>query len=139
MLEQLTEFCEFGDTLDKMLRDRLVCGINDDRIQQRLLAEPILDFAKALQIALAMESAAKDSKQLKVPAPSGPSQPVYYNKSSSKPRTSHKTVTESSNRSASTSAVVCWRCGGPHYAPSCRYINVVCRACNKKGHLAKVC
>ena len=74
-LRQLTEFCEVEDTVDKMLRDRLVCGINDDRIQRRLLAEPTLDFAKALQISLAMESAAKDSKHL-----SGGKSPqqVYY-------------------------------------------------------------
>ena len=36
-LRKLTEYCEFGDTLDDMLRDKLVWGIEDARIQQRLL------------------------------------------------------------------------------------------------------
>ena len=28
-LRQLSEHCQFGDTLSNMLRDRIVCGIND--------------------------------------------------------------------------------------------------------------
>ena len=38
-LRSIAEYCNFGDTLETMLRDRLVCGINDDRIQQKLLSE----------------------------------------------------------------------------------------------------
>ena len=30
------------------MRDCLVCGVNDERIQRRLLAESRLDFKKAL-------------------------------------------------------------------------------------------
>ena len=36
-LRTLSEHCEFGNVLDEMIRDRLVCGVNDDRIQRRLL------------------------------------------------------------------------------------------------------
>ena len=38
-LQRLSEHCEFGAVLSDMLRDRLVIGIMNDRIQQRLLAE----------------------------------------------------------------------------------------------------
>ena len=38
-LKRLSEDCEFGDFLQEMLRDRIVCAINDPRIQRRLLAE----------------------------------------------------------------------------------------------------
>ena len=34
-----------------MLRDRLVCGIDDERTQRRLVAEKELSFARALEIA----------------------------------------------------------------------------------------
>ena len=47
-----------------MLRDRLVCGINDEHIQRRLLAEHSLDFKKALKIATSMETAVKSSGEL---------------------------------------------------------------------------
>ena len=39
----------FQNTLEEMLRDRLVCGINDEQIQRRLLAESSLDFKKAMK------------------------------------------------------------------------------------------
>ena len=38
-LRALAQWCKFGDTLDDMLRDRLVCGVNEETIQRRLLAE----------------------------------------------------------------------------------------------------
>ena len=53
-LRQLSRYCDFGDRLSDMLRDRLVCGINDDRIQRRLLSEPELMFQKAFDLAQAM-------------------------------------------------------------------------------------
>ena len=55
-LRHLSEHCEFGITLDEMLRDRLVCGIRDIRIQRRLLAEPKLTLKRALDLALAIEA-----------------------------------------------------------------------------------
>ena len=63
-LRKLSEHCKFADTLDDMLRDRLVCGIRDARIQRRLLAEPDLTFKKAFDLAQASETAEKNSKQL---------------------------------------------------------------------------
>lgn len=42
-----------------MLRDRLVCGINNRNIQQRLLAKPDLTLKNAEEIALAQELASK--------------------------------------------------------------------------------
>ena len=38
-LRKLSEHCDYGDQLTEMLRDRLVCGINDVRIQTKLLSE----------------------------------------------------------------------------------------------------
>jgi len=46
-LRHLSADCNFGDTLEPMLRDRLVCGVNNDRIQRRLLAERELTFEMA--------------------------------------------------------------------------------------------
>ncbi|XP_045109704.1 uncharacterized protein K02A2.6-like [Portunus trituberculatus] len=49
-----------------MLRDRLVCGIDDRKIQARLLADGNLDFKKAEATALAMEAAARDTQDLQL-------------------------------------------------------------------------
>ena len=36
-LQNLVQYCEYGQNLDEMVRDRLVCGINDGKIQCRKL------------------------------------------------------------------------------------------------------
>ena len=60
-LRALSEYC---NTLESMLRERLVCGVNNPQIQKQLLAEDRLNFKKALEISLALEAATKDTKQL---------------------------------------------------------------------------
>uniref|UniRef100_H3B0J1 Uncharacterized protein n=1 Tax=Latimeria chalumnae TaxID=7897 RepID=H3B0J1_LATCH len=56
-LYHLVQYCDCGGTLEDMLRDRLVCGLTDDQIQHRLLAEPQLHFKRAIDLALVMEAA----------------------------------------------------------------------------------
>ena len=48
-----------------MIRDRLVCGVNHRKIQQRLLSEGrTLTFEKAQEIALSIEAAERDSSEI---------------------------------------------------------------------------
>ena len=56
-LRHLSKHCEFGDKLDHMLRDKIVCGINDVRMQECLLPEPSITSAKVLELALVLETA----------------------------------------------------------------------------------
>ena len=60
----LTEYCEFGGTLNSMLTDRLVCGMNNEQLQRRLLAEPHLTFERALELSWMFESATEDARCL---------------------------------------------------------------------------
>ena len=66
-LRRLAEFCNYGGSLDKMIRDRLVSGINDDNIQKKLLSEPALTYARALEIAQGMEEAEKNLREMRAP------------------------------------------------------------------------
>ena len=63
-LRALSEFCDFGPSLDDMLRDRSVCGVGDQTIQRKLLAEEGLTLKRATDIALAMETAARNAATL---------------------------------------------------------------------------
>ena len=47
-----------------MLRDRLVCGVTDGRLQCHLFAEPELTLKDAVKIAIAQELAEKSGQQL---------------------------------------------------------------------------
>lgn len=63
-LNKLSEHCQFGENLNDTLRDRFVCGQKHEHIQKRLLTESDLTFAKAVEIAMAMEIATKDAFEL---------------------------------------------------------------------------
>ena len=47
-LQSVAELCNFGAYLDNMLRDCLVCGVVDERIQHCLLLEGTLTLKKCL-------------------------------------------------------------------------------------------
>ncbi|XP_061883310.1 uncharacterized protein K02A2.6-like isoform X1 [Entelurus aequoreus] len=124
-LRQLSEHCDFGAVLDDMLRDRLVCGINNDATQRRLLGEtPPLTFKKALEISQGMEMAANNAKDIQKGHGGAQTAAVHHVR---RETGKHERKVE------------CFRCGGGHYANDCKFKDVVCHACNKKGHLAKKC
>ena len=121
-LRNLARYCDYGGSLDDMLRDRLVCGINDGRMQRRLLAEKDLTLKRTWEIILAMESADKYAEDLK--------QEVDV-----KPVNTIKTYPQQIHNSTR----LCYRCGGKHQATNCHFKEAECYACRKKGHIAKVC
>ena len=48
-----------------MLSDRLVCGVNNEGIQRRLLAESHLEFKKAMELATEMDTPDRNTHDLK--------------------------------------------------------------------------
>jgi len=59
--------CEFGNFLNEALCDHLVCGIQDEAAQHRLLAKADLTLARAITLTQSMERAQKDSKDIQSP------------------------------------------------------------------------
>lgn len=50
-LYKFTEHCDFGQTKDEQIRDRIVIGIADGEVSQKLQLEPDLTLEKAISIA----------------------------------------------------------------------------------------
>ena len=117
-LWNLACYCEYGQNLDEMLHDQLVCGINGGKIQCRLLSEKELTLKQTWEIIVGMKSAEKYAGDLQQP---GTVQPVH-------------TVKSQPNKSE-----LCYRCGGMHKATVCPFKDAECHVCRKKGHIAKVC
>ena len=120
-LRKLTEYCEYSESLNDMLRDRLVYSINHERTQQHLLSEgSTLPLEKALDIALSLESAISQTAVI---------QSGYMNNKSETQilRVSYKEVKK------------CYWCDGNHTAKSCPFIDKECFYCHNKGHTSKVC
>ena len=116
----LSQHCKFEATLEDMLRDRLVCSINDEALQKRLLAEPDLTYAKAVEIAQRNELAAQQVKDIRRGQDAKPINHVDHTKGKE---------------------VTCFRCGkrGQVVAKCSASAGVVCHFCGKKGHVQKVC
>ena len=121
-LRHLAAHCNYGESLDSMLRDRLVCGIGDERLQRRLLREKELTFIKAFELCQVQESAESNAKLLNKP------EAVHFHPRSDREQRQPIRTTEQ-----------CYRCGGAHTPSSCRFKDSQCNFCQKKGHIAKVC
>ena len=140
-LRSLAKDCNFGDTLETMLRDKLACGINDPSIQKKLLAEEGLDFKRALAIAEGTEAADRDLREMRTPRTEFSTrvkqEPVNkVQPRSEKPRSSRYPETQNSDAREKP----CYRCGGTnHKARDCKFREQYCRKCELKGHIARVC
>ena len=122
-LRRIAARCAFGNYLDQALRDRVVCGLKSEAIQKRLLTEGDVTLAKAIEIALSMETAQRDAQAFQ------PSLPGLA-------------VGELSKRTKNPNALSspCYRCGrAGHVARECGCRSAICHKCGKLGHLARVC
>ena len=134
-LRKLSEFCEFNDTLADMLRDRLVCGCKDKRLQCKLLAEKNLTYDQALTIAKALETAEKEAKDLQDNSSSVSVHAVRQERCQPTKRVTKQQTT----RPQKTVDPECYRCGGKHRATECKFRDTECLLCKKKGHIARAC
>ena len=131
-LRAIAKDCNFGskEQLEVMLRDRMVCGIANEKIQTKLLAEKNLTYETALSLSLSMEGAEKGVKELQ--------NLKVASEAASGLSTSVHRVSGAGDKFKPAKA--CFRCGRKGHSPdSCRFKDVTCHGCNRKGHLKPVC
>lgn len=139
-LRALANKCNFGTTLDDMLRDRLVCGINDNQIQRKLLSEGKLTLKRAVELATGAEVASNHVKEI-ANATGGLEQSVNKVFQTSKPhekgRERHRPRSYVNNSDRPNK---CYGCGKSNHEPSeCYFKDKQCHNCNKEGHIAAMC
>ena len=122
-LRKLAANCDFGAiTPDELLRDRLVFGVRDSKIRERLLREPALTLKRTDEICRSAESTVSQLKLVE------------------------------DGQGASISAVTtppshvqkhnCPNCGKQHdtrQRESCPALGKTCRKCGKRNHFALKC
>ena len=118
------EFCNFGTSLDDMLRDRLICGINNSKLQQKLLAEKKLTFTSAIEMA----QGAKNAKEIAQQDGDSNSERVH--------RISPSTRGKDTRSKFTGTCFCCGKVG--HKRGKCRLKNAFCHGCGRTGHIQSV-
>ena len=126
--------CEFGTQEDAMIRDRIVLGCPDQRLQERLLREPVLMLAQALTICRAAEAT---KEQLRAISGNSSVHQLESSRaaSSRKSRSRGRGISRPEvDRNRSDVQSSCRNCGHNHPLKSCPAYKQICRSCMKEGH-----
>ena len=106
-LYRQAEFCEYGALREDLIRDRIVVGVDDDQLSDKLQSEADLTLANAVQISRRFE-AAKQAKTIVRPT-TGAVESVKSRYDKPKPKGNRKATKSSKPNSKAKPA--CGRCG----------------------------
>ena len=63
-LRERAKSCEFGELTDSLIQDRIICGMRDNSVRERLLRQEDLTLDKTLKLCRAAETTREQAKQL---------------------------------------------------------------------------
>ncbi|KAL3179152.1 hypothetical protein MRX96_038252 [Rhipicephalus microplus] len=133
-LYRLAETCEYGDLKEELIRDRLVVGLADTQLSEKLQLNAELTLEAAVTAARNSEMIKLQQKNLRPQqqAPAAADAMRGCSKSKGKPnQRSQKTQRDQT-------VPTCKRCGSTTHPPSrtmCPANGKICSACSKKGTL----
>ncbi|XP_036347184.1 uncharacterized protein LOC118756529 [Rhagoletis pomonella] len=154
-LKTLSATCGFGNLKDSLIKDRVVCGIRDTELRNRLLREENLDLDKCIPICRAVELAdmqmktiGEDSKihvikrKVENHVATGSSRKQTGGGENSKTYSGNNKASGGAGRrspSSSNQQRVCQKCGRHHGLRQCPAFGKVCNNCKRKNHFARMC
>lgn len=118
-LKQCAVNCEFRAILDEVVRDQFLTGIRNEACQR---PSSKLTFARAFQIALSLETAERDTQQLRG--------------HDTHPGQVHRVDSHVTNQTERT----CYRRHSKNHSPQvCHFKDAKCYNCGKMGHVKRAC
>ena len=136
----------FGDLRDELIRDRIVLGIRDKNLSERLQLDSELTLSKAINAVRPKEVVKKQQNLMSFKAFSA--QPTIDAVKSSKQRNPSRgksadvdsRYNKSEKNQNKQSATKCERCSGPpHQKQACPVRNSKCHSCEKVRHWTQAC
>ena len=144
-LRHYASTCNFGEFLNRSLRDQFICGIRNSATRKKLLNED-RTFQDALKIAIADEVASKETLKVENDAKPGDESVHSVGKSRNPGNSSYtRNPLNQQNQKPPLPSFPkphysCYSCGSTeHSRAQCRFRNVVCSRCKRTGHIARVC
>ena len=129
--------CEFGTLHDSLIKDRIVCGIDNNSVRERLLRNTEL----TLQVAINTVRAAETSKTQIETLTNSALEAATINlgrkqNQKTKPPLRHQPPKLTKQKQ---SKKPCARCGSHHKPRECRAFGTTCHRCQGKNHFAHMC
>ena len=144
-LRKLSESCEFETiTTNEIIRDRLIFGIHDMRVRERLLRENNLTLEKTDKICRSAESMAEQMRVVGQGTSTRETSVHTVRQRSERPERQRRQrfVTKEPTRKKEEPTKECWNCGRYHGRKSkemCPAYGKICNSCNQKNNFAVKC
>lgn len=133
-LRQQATKCDYESYNDNAIRNQLVLGVKEKKIQQKLYETDSLTLEKAIQLAEVMETVLRGKEEII------PREIDFIDKKHPAKRIGNDEASSSNSGGESSKKTKCYRCGGSsHLANVCRFKSLKCNFCQKNGHTYKVC
>ena len=136
-LYELVENCDYGDLKDELLCNRIVVGIRDVALSEKLQLDVTLTLKKAKQKVRQKEAVKEQSSKLQ--GQGDKNNPIVIDAVRSQRQSQGKGVTSSTT--SKPPAARCTRCGRDKHLSGnrCPARNVICHSCKKRGHFSAQC
>ena len=122
--------CEFDSLQVSLIKDRIVCGIDDKSVRERLLRDNDLTLDKAINTVRAAETSKTQVEKLSNPSIEVESLNQNLDRKS---RCKHPEEMQPSRRASKTNR--CSRCGSSHGPKQCPALGQTCHKCHGNNHL----
>ncbi|KAI5726050.1 hypothetical protein M8J77_023254 [Diaphorina citri] len=145
-LKTVARNCEFGNQLDTIMKVRIVFGIKDNQVRERLLRNPNLTLQQVVDHCKGAEEAKKKNESIKEK-----SDPEDVAMLSQKPKfvpkyeynqpklNSQQYIQHNRNIGRKYGPRNCTRCGRVHPRNQCPAYNKICSICHGRNHFASSC
>ena len=144
-LYTLAKHCQYGALHDEMIRDRIVVGIRNTALSEKMQLQPDLDLEKAITQVRQAEAIKQDQPLLRGGSDVKADTPVgVVHKGRSWQRSKRGSASRQNSRATPTqpeTGTACSRCGKipAHDRQHCPARDAICRGCGKKGHYQSQC
>ena len=159
-LKKLAENCGFGDLKTSLIRDRIIIGVSNQELRQRMLGEEY-DFERTVKLCRSVESGKLRAKEINNQNTTSASaeinwvsKPQYnnnYNRNyhKSQPTSSSSGTSESSKQQGDkdihqtsqppTKVINCRNCAQKHGLNRCPAFRKQCNICKRLNHFSSMC
>ena len=136
----LVQHCSYGDLHDQMVRDRIVVGIQDLSLSQKLQMEASLTLEQATKMVCESEAIKKQQKTIRDKPEYAAELDSIHQKQRNKNWHHKSKQPQRPPHALPTKPLICTRCGqSAHGRMQCPAKDQSCLRCHKSGHFKKMC